>query len=76
MKNDPVVAAVLGGMDVQHAIVAGAGARAVDSDGNPRQGSCNTASGNLLADLTADANAQMQGRGPAARIFRTTKDKG
>jgi Mn-containing catalase len=35
VQDDPTVAAVVGGMDVQHAIVAGAGARAVDSNGNP-----------------------------------------
>jgi Mn-containing catalase len=76
VKSDPVVAAVVGGMDVQHAIVAGAGARAVDSNGNPWQGSYITASGNLLADFTANANAEMQGRLQAARIYHMTEDKG
>ena len=62
VQADPTVAAVFGGTDVQHAIVAGAGARPVDSNGNPWQGSFITASGNLLADFTANANAEMQGR--------------
>jgi Mn-containing catalase len=75
-KADPVLGAVLGGMDVQHAIVAGAGARPVDSNGNPWQGSYITASGNLLADFTANANAEMQGRLQAARIYQATDDKG
>ena len=68
VDSDPVMAAVIGGTDVQHAIVAGAGARAVDSNGNPWQGSYITASGNLLADFTANANAEMQGasRPPAS----------
>src|SRR5690606_17852161 len=35
MQDDPTVAAVIGGTDLQHAIVAGAGARPVDSMGNP-----------------------------------------
>jgi Mn-containing catalase len=35
VQADPTVAAVIGGTDVQHAIVAGAGARPVDSMGNP-----------------------------------------
>jgi Mn-containing catalase len=76
MAADPTVAAVIGGMDIQHAIVAGAGARAVDSMGNPWQGSYITASGNLLADFTANANAEMQGRVQAARLFHATDDHG
>jgi len=75
-KSDPVLGAVIGGMDVQHAIVAGAGARAVDSNGNPWQGSYITASGNLLADFTANANGEMQGRLAAARLYHMTDDKG
>src|SRR5690606_8187202 len=74
--DDPTVAAVVGGTDVQHAIVAGAGARAVDSNGNPWQGSYITASGNLLADFTANANAEMQGRVQVARLYHMTEDHG
>jgi Mn-containing catalase len=76
VQDDPTVAAVVGGMDVQHAIVAGAGARPVDSNGNPWQGSYITASGNLLADFTANANAEMQGRTQAARIYHMSEDSG
>ncbi len=76
VKSDPVMAAVIGGTDVQHAIVSGAGARAVDSRGNPWQGSYITASGNLLADFTANANAEMQGRLQVARLYHMTDDKG
>ena len=74
--SDPVLGAVVGGTDVQAAIVAGAGVRPVDSNGNPWQGSYITASGNLLADFTANANAEMQGRLQAARIYQMTDDKG
>ncbi len=76
VQNDPTVAAVIGGTDLQHAIVAGAGARAVDSMGNPWQGSYITASGNLLADFTANANAEMQGRVQVARLYHMTDDAG
>ncbi len=76
VQSDPTVAAVMGGMDVQHAIVAGAGARAVDSNGNPWQGSYITASGNLLADFQANANAEMQGRLQVARLYHMTDDHG
>jgi Mn-containing catalase len=76
VKNDPTLAAVIGGTDVQHAIVAGAGARPVDSNGNPWQGSYITASGNMLADFTANANAEMQGRLQVARLYNMTDDSG
>lgn len=76
VQDDPTVAAVVGGTDVQHAIVAGAGARPVDSNGNPWQGSYITASGNLLADFTANANAEMQGRVQVARLYHMTDDHG
>ncbi|BBE21342.1 hypothetical protein MN0502_02250 [Arthrobacter sp. MN05-02] len=76
VQSDPAIAAVIGGTDMQHAIVAGAGARAVDSNGNPWQGSYITASGNLLADFTANANAEMQGRLQVARLYHMTDDHG
>jgi Mn-containing catalase len=76
VQDDPTVAAVVGGTDVQHAIVAGAGARPVDSNGNPWQGTYVTASGNLLADFTANANAEMQGRTQVARLYHMTDDSG
>ncbi|SKC42302.1 manganese catalase family protein [Plantibacter cousiniae (nom. nud.)] len=76
IQDDPTVAAIIGGTDVQHAIVAGAGARPVDSNGNPWQGSFITGSGNLLADFTANANAEMQGRVQVARLYHMTDDSG
>jgi Mn-containing catalase len=76
VQSDPTIAAIIGGTDVQHAIVAGAGARPVDSMGNPWSGSYITASGNLLADFTANANGEMQGRLQAARLYHMTDDHG
>ncbi|TKV60322.1 manganese catalase family protein [Nakamurella flava] len=76
VQNDPTVAAVIGGTDLQHAIVAGAGARPVDSMGNPWSAGYITASGNLLADFTANANAEMQGRLQVARLYHMTDDHG
>ncbi|WCD93021.1 manganese catalase family protein [Microbacterium sp. nov. GSS16] len=76
VQDDPTVAAIVGGTDVQHAIVAGAGARPVDSNGNPWSGAYVTASGNLLADFTSNANAEMQGRLQVARLYHTTDDHG
>lgn len=76
VQSDPTIAAVVGGTDVQSAIVAGAGVRPVDSMGNPWQGSYITASGNLLADFWANANAEMQGRLQVARLYHMTDDHG
>ena len=76
VQNDPTVAAIIGGTDVQQGIVAGAGARPVDSNGNPWSGSYITSSGNLLADFTANANAEMQGRVQVARLYHMTDDHG
>ncbi|NEE02371.1 manganese catalase family protein [Phytoactinopolyspora halotolerans] len=76
VQDDPTVAAVVGGMDVQHAIVAGAGARPVDSNGNPWSAAYVTASGNMLADFTANANAEMQGRLQVSRLYHMTDDAG
>jgi Mn-containing catalase len=76
VQDDPTVAAIVGGMDVQHAIVAGAGARPVDSNGNPWTGAYVTASGNMLADFTSNVNIEMQGRLAVARLYHMTDDHG
>ncbi|MCC9204202.1 manganese catalase family protein [Arthrobacter sp. zg-Y769] len=76
VQDDPTVAAVVGGMDVQQAIVAGAGARPADSNGNPWTGGYVTASGNMLADFTSNANIEMQGRLAVARLYHMTDDHG
>jgi len=72
---DPVMAAVIGGTDVQHAIVAGAGS-GLSTAMATRGRAVITARGNLLADFTANANGEMQGRLQAARLYHMTDDKG
>jgi len=76
VQADPTVAAIVGGTDVQQGIVSGAGARPVDSNGNPWSGAYVTASGNLLADFMSNANAEMQGRLQVARLYNMTDDHG
>ncbi len=76
VQDDPTVAAIIGGTDPQQAIVSGAGARPVDSNGNPWTAGYVTASGNMLADFTANANAEMQGRLQVARLYHMTDDAG
>ncbi|MCW2905230.1 MAG: ydbD 2 [Actinomycetia bacterium] len=73
---DPVVGAVLGGMDPQQAIVAGGGALLADSNGYPWNGRYIVASGNLLADFRANAAAEAQGRLQTARLYHMTEDNG
>ena len=73
---DPVVGAVMGGMDPQQAIVAGGGPLLADSNGYPWNGRYIVASGNLLADFRANAAAEAQGRVQTARLYNMTDDPG
>jgi Mn-containing catalase len=76
VDGDPVLAAVLGGMDPQQAIVAGGGAMPQDSNGYPWNGRYIVASGNLLADFRANVAAEAQGRLQTARLYNMTDDRG
>lgn len=73
---DPVVAAVLGGMDPQQAIISGGGPTLADSNGVPWNGRYIVASGNLLADFYSNVNAEAQGRVQTARLYHMTDDPG
>ena len=73
---DPVVGAVLAGMDPQQAIVAGGGPLLADSNGYPWNGRYIVASGNLLADFRANVAAEAQGRLQTARLYEMTDDPG
>ncbi|MFH8798105.1 manganese catalase family protein [Streptomyces sp. NPDC017936] len=75
-SSDPVVAAVVGGMDPQQAIISGGGPLPADSNGYPWNGRYIVASGNLLADFQANAAAEAQGRLQAARLYNMTDDPG
>jgi manganese catalase len=73
---DPVVGALLGGMDPQQAIVAGGGPLLPDANGYPWNGRYIVASGNLLADFRANAAAEAQRRVQTARPYNMTDDPG
>jgi Mn-containing catalase len=60
----------------QHAIVNGGGAYPQDSNGVPWSGAFVTASGNLYADFSLNAVAEMQGRLQVARLYHMTDDRG
>ena len=76
VEQHPAVAAVMGGMDTQHAIVTGLGASPNDSQGFPWTARYITASGNLLADFRMNVTAESQGRLQVARLWNMTDDKG
>ncbi|ELK44190.1 sporulation related manganese (Mn) catalase [Halobacillus sp. BAB-2008] len=58
--SDPAIAAIMGGMNPQHAIVSGLGAMPADSVGNRWTADYIISSGNLLADFRANLTAESQ----------------
>jgi Mn-containing catalase len=76
VDGNPSLAAVMGGMNPQHAIVTGLGASPTDSVGYPWNSRYTVASGNLLADFRANVTAESQGRLQVARLYGMTDDAG
>ncbi|MEJ2863578.1 manganese catalase family protein [Actinomycetospora flava] len=76
LDGDAATAAIIGGMNPQHAIVGGGGALPSDSNGNPWMGSYIVSSGNLLADFRVNVAAESQGRLQTARLYNMTDDYG
>lgn len=75
-KDNPAVAAVLGGMDPRHYLSTGLGAMAADSNGVPFTGAWIVGSGNLAADMYANVMAESTGRALATRLYEFTDDPG
>ena len=75
-KENPVVGAVLGGMDPRHYLSAGLGAVAADSNGVPFTGAWIVGSGNIAADMYANVMAESTGRALATRLYEFTDDPG
>ena len=73
---NPALAAVLGGMNPQHAIVAGGGPMPTNSQGVPWNAGYIVASGNLLTDFRSNAAAEGQSRLQTSRIYDMTDDPG
>ncbi len=67
---------LVAGMNPQHLIVGGLGARPSDSMGNPWTSAYTISSGNLLADFRFNVTAESQGRLQVARLYNMTDDKG
>ena len=73
---NPALAAVVGGMNPQQAIVAGGGAMPTNSQGVPWNGGYIVASGNLLADFRHNVAAEAQSRLQTSRLYNMTDDSG
>ncbi len=74
--SNPMLAAIMGGMNPQHTIVSGGGPRPTDSVGNPWSGAYMTCSGNMFADFNSNLNAEVQGRLQVCRLYEMTDDAG
>lgn len=75
-KQNPAIAAVLGGMSPRHYLSAGMAATAADAEGVPFNGSHVYASGNIVGDMLANATAEATGRTLACRLYAMTDDPG
>ena len=73
---DPVVHAILGGMNPRHVLSSGLSAMPVNSNGVPFDMSHVYASGNLAADMYANVMAEATGRTLAVRLYNMTEDAG
>ncbi|WP_166820785.1 manganese catalase family protein [Thalassoroseus pseudoceratinae] len=74
--KDPVVYAALGGMNIQHVIGTCMAAMPVDAEGVPFNCSHVYASGNIAADMLANATAESTGRMLACQLWKMTDDPG
>jgi Mn-containing catalase len=74
--RNPMVAAVLGGMDPRQYLSAGFAALAADANGVPFDGSHVYASGNIAADMYSNIAAEATGRALATRLYNMTDDHG
>lgn len=75
-KSNPVMYAAMGGMSPQHLIASGLGAMLSDSNGVPWSGVYPGASGNVVADMYNNAQAEMNGRLQACRMYEMSSDSG
>lgn len=75
-RNNPMVAAVMGGMSPRQYLSGGLGAVCQDSEGNPFNGSWVVSSGNIAADMLSNASAEATGIALACRLYEMTDDPG
>jgi Mn-containing catalase len=75
-KKNPMVAAVMGGMDPRQYLSGGFGALCGDANGVPFDGSHVYSSGNIAADMYSNVTAEATGRALATRLYDMTDDPG
>ena len=73
---NPAMAAVLGGQNVQQAIVTGGAAMPTNSQGVPWNSGYIVASGDMLSDFRHNVAAEAQGRLQVSRLYNMTDDPG
>ncbi len=74
--QDPMVRAIMGGMQARHILSTGLAALPTNADGVPFNASHVYASGNLAADMLANVTAESSGRVLATRLYHMTDDPG
>ncbi len=74
--KDPVVHAIMGGANPRHILSSGLSAMPVNANGVPFDMSHVYATGNLAADMMANATAESGGRVLASRLYNMTDDAG
>lgn len=74
--KDPIINAILGGANPRHLLSSGLSAMPVNSNGVPFDMSHVYATGNIAADMMANATAEASGRTLATRLYNWTDDKG
>ncbi|MCU1289884.1 MAG: Mn-containing catalase [Acidobacteria bacterium] len=75
-EKSPMVAAILGGMNMRHFLSTGMAATPENANGVPFNASHVYASGNLAADMLANVTAEATGRVLACRLYEMTDDAG
>ncbi|TNH17460.1 manganese catalase family protein [Halomonas sp. BL6] len=74
--KDPVMNAILGGANPRHLLSSGLSAMPVNANGVPFDMSHVYATGNIAADMLANATAEAGGRVLASRLYNWTDDHG
>ena len=74
--KNPMMAAILGGMNPRHYLSAGLAALPENSNGVPFNASHVYASGNIVGDMYANVAAEATGRVLATRLYHMTDDPG
>ena len=75
-ENNPMVAAIMGGMSPRAYLSGGLGALAADSEGYPFDGSWVVSSGNIVADMYANVVGEAANATLSSRLHQLTDDAG